>query len=247
MRRPRVPPPVENPEEGIRAGRTVTASAAALPPGADHSDGANRRLQPASFGGAATGALAAVEPGPTGLERAAHDAGTDSEHAGRAPRGCHGGGREAANVRSDSVQSRPHHGARPARPGTAGVRMLRSGQTRNGSFAPRQDCGLIADCAIDGVATATDLRALCVLTYIRSALLHATLALASGHEGNTRCESRAEHPSQTACLPPCRASSISACRRVSNRWRWVLAKSCTNRGSGSGTFTSPATRSCPCL
>src|SRR2546429_667234 len=101
--------------ENLAASATPTPAQnhllAALPASADHTDGADRRLQPASFGGAATGPLAAVEPGPPALERVAHDAGTDSEHAGSAPRGCHGGGRQAANGRIDSVQSRAHLGA----------------------------------------------------------------------------------------------------------------------------------------
>src|SRR5207302_10847176 len=176
-RRPRVPPSHESSQEGIRARRTLAASAVALYPGADHADGADRRLQPPSFGGAAAGALAALEPGPPALERAAHDAGTDREHAGRAPRGRNGGGRQAANVRSDSVQPRTHRGARQAGPGRARLRVLRGGQTRNRSLASREDRDLIADCAIAGVATISGPRARLCADVHTPALIRAMLPL----------------------------------------------------------------------
>ena len=57
-------------EKGIRAGRHAAASGAALHAGADYADGADRGVQPAPLGGAATVPLAAVEPGPVALERA---------------------------------------------------------------------------------------------------------------------------------------------------------------------------------
>ena len=94
-RRLRLPAQGSGAEEGIRAGRHAAASGAALHAGADHADGADRGVQPAPFGGAATVPLAAVEPGPVALERADHDPGVDRQHAGRAPRRRHGGRRTA--------------------------------------------------------------------------------------------------------------------------------------------------------
>ena len=71
--------------------------AVALHPGADHADVADRRVQPASFGGSATLPLAAAEPGSPGDQRTHHDPGVDRQHAGRAPRRRHRGGRKTAS------------------------------------------------------------------------------------------------------------------------------------------------------
>ena len=81
-------------------GGAAAASCAALHAGADHADGADRGVQPAPCGRAATVPLAAVEPGPAALERADDDAGTDRQHAGRAPRRRDRGRRQAAGGRA---------------------------------------------------------------------------------------------------------------------------------------------------
>ena len=73
--------------EGEFGAAVDDASAAALHAGADHADGADRGVQPASFGRPATVPVAAAEPRPPGGERAGNDAGTDRQHAGRAPEG----------------------------------------------------------------------------------------------------------------------------------------------------------------
>ena len=57
-------------EGGIRALRPRAASAAALHPGADHSDGADRRLQSASFGRPAVVPMAVTESGSAANQRA---------------------------------------------------------------------------------------------------------------------------------------------------------------------------------
>src|SRR5882762_1809944 len=111
--------------------------------------------------------LAAVEPGPPALERVEHDPGTDREHAGSAPRGRHGSGRKTADGRIDSVQPRPHQSARPAKAGRAGLRVLRSGQTGIRSLASGKGRSLMI---------ASEFRA---LAYIRSAPVHASLALSA--------------------------------------------------------------------
>ena len=83
-------------QERVRPLRPDDAPAAALHPGADHADGADGGVQPASFGRPAVVPVAAAEPRPPGVERALDDAGTDRQHAGRAPRGRHRGRRQAA-------------------------------------------------------------------------------------------------------------------------------------------------------
>ena len=70
------------------------ASAAALHAGADHPDGADRGLQPPPFARSAIVPLAAAEPGSPAGQRARDDAGIDRQHAGRAPRRRHRGGRQ---------------------------------------------------------------------------------------------------------------------------------------------------------
>src|SRR6266850_4814326 len=111
--------------------------------------------------------LAAVEPGPAALERALHDPGTDREHAGSAPRGRHGSGGKTADGRIDSVQPRPHQSTRPAEAGRAGLRVLRGGQTGIRSLASRKGRSLMIGSELRAVA------------YIRSAPVHASLALSA--------------------------------------------------------------------
>jgi hypothetical protein len=60
-------------------------------------------------------------------------------------------GRKAANGRIDSVHSRSHQSARPAKAGTAGLRVLRSSQTGNGSPAARKGRSLMIDPERPGV------------------------------------------------------------------------------------------------
>ena len=63
-RRPRLPAGPARAEAGVRPRRPAAAPAAALHPGADDADGADRSLQPAPFGGAAAVPLAAADAGP---------------------------------------------------------------------------------------------------------------------------------------------------------------------------------------
>ncbi len=83
-------------QAGIQPLRRLAASAAALHPGPADPDGADRRLQSAPYGGPATLSLAAAQPRPAALERAAHDPGADRQYAGGAPRGRDRGGRKIA-------------------------------------------------------------------------------------------------------------------------------------------------------
>ena len=62
--------------------------------------------------------------GPTLVQPADDDPGTDRQHAGRASRGRHRGRRQAAESRCHRVQARLHHRDRPAAPGTALLRVL---------------------------------------------------------------------------------------------------------------------------
>ena len=90
-------------EGGVRPLRPDDAPAAALHAGADHADGADGGVQSAPFGRPAAVPLAAAEPRPPVVERAVDDAGTDRQHARRAPRGRHRGRRQAAGCRADPL------------------------------------------------------------------------------------------------------------------------------------------------
>src|ERR1051325_9980037 len=76
-RGPRVSTASRRVEKRIRARRRVAASVAALYPGADHANGADRRVQSPSFGGAAALPLVAVESRSAAVQRADDDAGVD--------------------------------------------------------------------------------------------------------------------------------------------------------------------------
>ena len=80
--------------------------AAALHADADHADGADRRVQSASFGGPAIVPLAAAVARRLVVQRTGHDAGTHRQHARRAPRGRHRGGRQAPEARRHPLQPR---------------------------------------------------------------------------------------------------------------------------------------------
>ena len=79
-------------------------------------DGADRRLQSAPFGGPATLPLAASQSRPVAIERAEDDPGADRQYAGGAARGCDRGCRKIAERRIDSPRPRPHHRAGSAGP-----------------------------------------------------------------------------------------------------------------------------------
>jgi CheY-like chemotaxis protein len=72
------------PDGGIRPRGPAAAPVAALHPGPDHADDADRGLQSAPFGGAAAVPLAPVDPRQDPLGRARHDAGAGRQHARRA-------------------------------------------------------------------------------------------------------------------------------------------------------------------
>ena len=114
-RRACLPPQGGPAQDGIRAVRPDHAPAAALHAGADHADGADRGLQPASLGRPATVPLAAAEPRSPAIERADDDAGTDRQHARRAPRRRHRRRRQAAGGGTDQLSPRHDHRARSAR------------------------------------------------------------------------------------------------------------------------------------
>ena len=86
-------------KQRVRARRPAAAFAAALHPGADRANRADRGVQPAPFAGTATVPLDPVVPGPVALERADDDAGADRRYAGRAPRRRHGGRSESCKRR----------------------------------------------------------------------------------------------------------------------------------------------------
>lgn len=81
----------------------------------------------APFIGTAAVPPAAVVRGPVGFERADDDAGSDRMYVGGAPRRRRASRREAAKGRSDRLQARPHYRAGSSEPGSAGLRVLRSG------------------------------------------------------------------------------------------------------------------------
>src|SRR5205814_7730889 len=124
-------------------------------------------------------------------------------------RGGYGGRLEAANGGIDSIQSRSYQGSRPAEAGRARVRVLRGSQAAVRSLAsPRGRSPILRSAPVSpppcaGVHTAF--------------VVHASVAAClcpGGANERVPCALRAEHPSRTACSPPCRASSIGACSRV---------------------------------
>ena len=82
---------------------TGAASPAALHPGPDHPDGADGRLQPASFARPATVPLAAPQHGPPAGQRADDDAGVDREHARSPSRRRHRRRAQACRRRGSSA------------------------------------------------------------------------------------------------------------------------------------------------
>jgi CRP-like cAMP-binding protein len=68
------------------------------------------------------------EPGPAGWRRPGDDAGADRQHAGRAPRGRHGGGRAPAARRPHPLFARAHHGAGSRSGGALQLRVLCRGE-----------------------------------------------------------------------------------------------------------------------
>ena len=114
---------VGNHEGRVQAG-TGAAPHAALHPGTHHADVADGCLQPPSLARPAALPLAVAQPGPAGGRRARDDPGADRQHARRAPGRRDRRGAEAAEGRPDPLLARPHQGARPRRPGSAGVRVL---------------------------------------------------------------------------------------------------------------------------
>ena len=76
------------------------------------------------------------------IPRARHDAGTDRQHAGRAPRRRHRGGRPVAERRADPLSPRSHYRVESSRARIADLRVLRRGQDRIRSTAPSNDRNL---------------------------------------------------------------------------------------------------------
>ena len=73
----------------------------------------------------APGALAADEPGPRAVRPLPRDARVPGLHARRAPRRHHRRGRRAAAQRTHRIPPRRPEGARPGRPGSRSVQLLR--------------------------------------------------------------------------------------------------------------------------
>ncbi len=111
----RVPPEGRPADAGVQPLRPRHAPATSIHAGADHADDPDCGVQPAPLAGPAVVPLAAAQPRPAGIRRNRDDAGADRQHAGRAPRRRHRGGRSVAGGGNDPLPARPYHGARSGR------------------------------------------------------------------------------------------------------------------------------------
>ena len=125
----------------VRARGSADASAAALYPGADRANRADRVVQPVPFAGTAAVSLDPVVPGPVAFERIDGNAGADRRAVGRASRRRYRGHRPSASGRTDPLQPRPYRGARSPSAGSARLRVLCDRQTRVRPPGPRMPAG----------------------------------------------------------------------------------------------------------
>ena len=129
-------------ESEVRELPGVAATPAALCPGAERADDADRGVSMPSSPRTAVRSPGAIDARPSLLERARPDARRDGQSAGRAPGEHHGSRRKAAGGRPDSVSPRPDRGIEPPTAGRAGLRVLlgRQGRARPPVSATGQ-CG----------------------------------------------------------------------------------------------------------
>jgi hypothetical protein len=139
--------------------RPAAAPAAALHPGADDADGADRRLQPAPQVEQQLSRWLLLTLDRMPADRTGDDAGTGGQHAGRAPRKHHRGGRQLAARRLHPLPPRPHHRAGPGRPADTLLRVLRRGQdTLRGLRSPWHLVGALLWALCLGAAAEPPLR-----------------------------------------------------------------------------------------